>query len=116
LVLQLAATVDTHTVVPPLNTDPITVGPIATPIVPIDGPTNDNEPGVNAGRSYAGSAGNTGNVGSAGSAGNGIAGGVAALAWAIGAAIAVAAITPAAATPRLLIQPIRLLVCTTFSS
>lgn len=31
LVLQALSTVDTQTVVPPLKTDPITVGPIATP-------------------------------------------------------------------------------------
>jgi hypothetical protein len=114
-VLQLDATVDTHTVVPPLKTDPITVGPIATPIEPIDGPTNDSDPGVNGGTWNAGRAGSVGSAGSAGSVGSETAGEVAALASATGAAIASAATTAAAATARVLIQPVRLLVSTGFS-
>jgi hypothetical protein len=56
-----------------------------------------------------------GNAGNAGSGGSETAGDVDALASATGAAIAIAATNPAAATIRVLIQPIRLLVCTGFS-
>jgi hypothetical protein len=106
LVLHPVASVETHTVVPPLNTDPITVGPIATPIDPTDGPTNDNGGGVNAGR-----AGRAGNVGKAARGADG----VAALASATGAAITAAAEIAAAATARRLIHVTRLFLSIDFS-
>jgi hypothetical protein len=105
-VLHPVASVETHTVVPPLNTDPITVGPIATPIDPTDGPTNDNGGGVNAGR-----AGRAGNVGKAARGADG----VAALASATGAAITAAAEIAAAATARRLIHVTRLFLSIDFS-
>jgi hypothetical protein len=104
LVLHAVAKVDTHTVVPPLNTDPITVGPIAVPTDAIGGMTNDSGPGVNAGKGKAGRVGNAAKVGAATA-------GVAAFASATGAASATAAAMPAAATARRLIQLTRRLVC-----
>jgi hypothetical protein len=103
-VLHAVANVDTHTVVPPLNTDPITVGPIAVPIDATGGMTNDSDPGVNAGKGKAGRVGSAGKVGV-------VTAGVAAFASATGAAIATAAAMPAAATARRLIQLTRRLVC-----
>jgi hypothetical protein len=98
-VLQALVRADTHTVVPPLKTDPITVGPMATPIAPTDGPTNAKGAGVKAG-----SAGSAGSPGSAGKWPKG----VAALAAGIGAAIASAATTLATEAEHLLIRLIRL--------
>jgi hypothetical protein len=101
-VLQAVATVDTQTVVPPLKTEPMTVGPMATPIEPIEGPTKDRGAGWNAGRlpkdGRAGSGGTAGHVG------------VAALAPATGPAIASAATTPVADTAHRLIALIRLFI------
>jgi hypothetical protein len=99
--LQALATVDTQTVVPPLKTDPMTVGPIATAAPPTGAPTNGNGAGVKAGR--AGSAGKAGSAG------------VAALASASGAAIASALITPTTETARVLIPLKRLLAAIDFS-
>jgi hypothetical protein len=103
-VLHAVANVDTHTVVPPLNTDPITVGPIAAPTGATGGMTNDSDPGVNAGKGKAGRVGNAAKVGVATA-------GVAAFASATGAASATAAAMPAAVTARRLIQLTRPLVC-----
>jgi hypothetical protein len=98
LVLQALTTVDTQTVVPPLKTDPMTVGPMATPIAPTAGPTKERGAGAKAGRAATG-----------GTAGRGSRG-VAAFASATGAATARAVMTPAIDTARLLIRLIRLWV------
>jgi hypothetical protein len=97
LVLQAVASVDTQTVVPPLKTEPMTVGPIATPIEPIEGPTNDSGAGWKAGRPLIGGREGNAYVGRVGHAG------VAALAPATGPVIASAATRPVANTAHRLI-------------
>jgi hypothetical protein len=99
LVLQALVNADTQTVVPPLKTEPMTVGPMATPIAPTEGPTNDRAAGWKAGR--------VGRAGRAPRAGNA---GTAALAPATGPAIASAVMTPAAEAAPRLIQLVRLFI------
>jgi hypothetical protein len=89
--MPTAGDVDTTTVVAPLKTDPVTVGPLATGV---EGPTDERSGAMKAGRP----------------AGRGTATGVAALASAIGAAIASAVMTPVARAARLLIELMRLWV------
>jgi hypothetical protein len=90
----LAGAVDTTTVVPPLKTDPMTVGPMAVAANPTEGPANDH--GTPAHREAQA---DTSNAGTA-------AGVVAALALVIGATIARAPTRLASAARDLFVEDI----------
>src|ERR1700704_270743 len=87
-----AGPLTTWTTVAPLKTELMTVGPIATPTNPTEGPTNVSGTPLKAGKLNAGSEPNVGRWNPAKAAGV-----VAALAPPIGAATASAPRTPASA-------------------